>query len=413
MNLKFYKDTNRIGGGITEITSHGSRIILDFGSDLPNGDSATPEPIPQIDGVTYGKPDCDGIFITHYHGDHNGLLQYVLPEIPVFMGEGAKAVSAVLCKRIHKEFLPRIEGIEGVTAPKKINIGNAFRVMPIRVDHSAFDAYMYVIELLQENKKILFTGDYRSHGFIGKALLPTARKYIGKVDCIITEGTMLSRKEKNIETENELERRAEKIMKNEEALFVLCSSTNIDRIAALYNAAMKTGRVFVVDEYQRDVLQAVDQNCNDTPFYQCRNLFVYSDKHLRSDKVAKYFNDKGFCMLVRSNGDKFVKRMQPYRKGGLLLYSMWNGYKDSSENVKEFLRTWGAGRIENFHTSGHASAETIKKLCNICSDENTVILPMHTEAAERFKDIGLNGKIFYPRQDTCYDWQNINEESKM
>ena len=408
MKLRFYKNTNRIGGGITEIISHGSRIILDFGSDLPNGDDAAPEPMPRIYGVTCGKPDCDGIFITHYHGDHNGLLQYVLPEIPVFMGEGAKAVFSVLCGRINKELLPRVEDINNVEPADVINIGNAFRVTPIRVDHSAFDAYMYVIELLQENKKILFTGDYRSHGFIGKALLPAAKKYIGKVDCIITEGTMLSRKEKNIETEHELEWRAEKIMKNEKALFVLCSSTNIDRIAALYHAAMKTGRAFVVDEYQRDVLQAVDQNCNDTPFYQCRNLFVYSDKHLRSDKVAKYFNDKGFCMLVRSNGDKFVKRMEPYRKEGLLLYSIWNGYKDNSENVKEFLQAWGDGRIENFHTSGHATAETIKALCNICSDENTVILPMHTEAAEKIKEIGLTGKTFYPQQDICYDWQDID-----
>ena len=407
MKLRFYKDTNRIGGGITEITSQGSRIILDFGSDLPKGEDALPEPAPQIEGVTCGEPDCDGIFITHYHGDHNGLLQYVLPEIPVFMGAGAKAVFSVLCGRIHKDLLPKIKNCKVVKPSRKINIGNVFSVMPIRVDHSAFDAYMYVIELLQENKKILFTGDYRSHGFIGKALLPTARKYIGKVDCIITEGTMLSRKEKNIETEHELERRAEKIMKNEKALFVLCSSTNIDRIAALYHAAMKAGRVFVVDEYQRDVMQAVDQNCKKTPFYQCRNLFVYSDKHLRSDKVAKYFKDKGFCMLVRSNGDKFVKRMQPYCNDGLLLYSMWNGYKDSSENVKDFLRAWGDGRIENFHTSGHASAETIKRLCNMCSDEHTVILPMHTEAPEKFKNLGLDGKIFYPQQDICYDWQNL------
>ena len=96
MNLKFYKDTNRIGGGITEITSHGSRIILDFGSDLPNGENEAPEPMPLIEGVTYGKPDCKGIFITHYHGDHNGLLQNVLPEIPVYMGKGAKAVFSVL-----------------------------------------------------------------------------------------------------------------------------------------------------------------------------------------------------------------------------------------------------------------------------------------------------------------------------
>ena len=412
MKLRFYKNTNRIGGGITEITSHGSRIILDFGSDLPNGDAATPEPIPQIDGVTNGKPDCDGIFITHYHGDHNGLLQHVLPEIPVYMGKGAKAVFSVLCGCIDKEFLKRVEGITEVDAPNKIVVGNVFSILPIRVDHSAFDAHMFVIELLQENKKILFTGDYRSHGFTGKGLLPAAQKYIGKVDCIITEGTMLSRKEKNIETEYALERRAEKLMREENALFVLCSSTNIDRIAALYHAAMKTGRAFVVDEYQRDVLQAVDQNCKNTPFYQCRNLFVYSDRHVNNDKIKKYFNDKGFCMLVRSSGNKFVKRMEPYRNNGLLLYSIWNGYKDYG-NVKGFLQAWGDGRIENFHTSGHASTETIRELCNICSDENTIILPMHTEAAEKFKDLGLDGKIFYPQQGICYDWQDIRKESKL
>lgn len=408
MNLKFYKDTNRIGGGITEITSHGSRIILDFGSDLPNGENEAPEPMPLIEGVTYGKPDCEGIFITHYHGDHNGLLQYVLSEIPVYMGKGAKAVFSVLCGRTHKEFLKRVEAFTEVEAPTKIDVGNAFRILPIRVDHSAFDAHMFVIELLQENKKILFTGDYRSHGFTGKGLLPTAKKYIGKVDCIITEGTMLSRKENDIETEYALERRAEKLMREENALFVLCSSTNIDRIAALYHAAMKTGRVFVVDEYQRDVLQAVDQNCKDTHFYQCRNLFVYSDKDVNNDKITKYFNDKGFCMLVRSNGNKFVERMTPYRNNGLLLYSIWNGYKDYG-NVKGFLQSWGDGRIENFHTSGHASTETIRELCNICSDENTIILPMHTEAAEKFKDLGLAGKIFYPQQNVCYDWKDISK----
>ena len=96
--------------------------------------------------------------------------------------------------------------------------------------------------------------------------------------------------------------------------------------------------------------------------------------------------------------------MKPYRKDGLLLYSIWNGYKNSSSNVKQFLQAWGDGRIENFHTSGHASVETIKELCNICSDEHTVILPMHTEAPEKFKNLGLEGKIFYPQQDICYDW---------
>jgi len=36
------------------------------------------------------------------------------------------------------------------------------QVTPIMTDHSAMDAYMFLVEV--EGKKILFTGDFRDHG---------------------------------------------------------------------------------------------------------------------------------------------------------------------------------------------------------------------------------------------------------
>jgi hypothetical protein len=42
--------------------------------------------------------------------------------------------------------------------------------------------------------------------------------------------------------------------------FVLVSSTNIDRVFALYHAAKEAGRCFFCDEYQAEMLRIVSRN---------------------------------------------------------------------------------------------------------------------------------------------------------
>ena len=49
-------------GAITEITSKQAKIIIDFGSDLDEVIR-----LPEIEGLTKGKPKYDAVFITHYH----------------------------------------------------------------------------------------------------------------------------------------------------------------------------------------------------------------------------------------------------------------------------------------------------------------------------------------------------------
>lgn len=69
--------------------------------------------------------------------------------------------------------------------------------------------------------------------------------------------------------------------------------------------------------------------------------------------------------------------------GGILFYSMWNGYK-AKEDVAEFLRFMqGKGvRIVDLHTSGHADADTVQALINDVAPQ--YIIPVHTENAEWF-----------------------------
>ena len=79
MKINIFRGQNQIGGSIIEVASDTTRIILDAGSEL---EEKEPE-VPSIDGLFSGKALYDAAFISHYHGDHIGLCDKILPEIQI------------------------------------------------------------------------------------------------------------------------------------------------------------------------------------------------------------------------------------------------------------------------------------------------------------------------------------------
>ena len=72
MKITIHRGQNQIGGSIIEIASDISKIILDAGSEL---DEEIPV-APQIEGLFFGQASYDAVLISHYHGDHIGLVYY-------------------------------------------------------------------------------------------------------------------------------------------------------------------------------------------------------------------------------------------------------------------------------------------------------------------------------------------------
>jgi len=68
---------------------------------------------------------------------------------------------------------------------------------------------------------------------------------------------------------------------------------------------------------------------------------------------------------------------------GLLVYSMWEGYKEQPQ-MQDFLAACVSKGLSlcSLHTTGHADAETIRKLIEYTNP--TEIIPIHTEAPEWF-----------------------------
>jgi ribonuclease J len=113
---------------------------------------------------------------------------------------------------------------------------------------------MFVVEDKKTKTKILHTGDFRKHGYLGKGLFPVLDTFVGNVDILITEGTMLAREQEKVVSEFQIKQKTIEALNAHKYIFALCSSTDIDRLASFHAACKETKRAFVVDEYQNKLI---------------------------------------------------------------------------------------------------------------------------------------------------------------
>jgi len=375
-HITIHRGTRQIGGCVTEISTEKAKVFIDFGENLPGNNTE----LSPIDGLTTGNSENSALFLTHYHGDHMGALNKVMADVPVFMGKTAKAIHMNYAKRVKSQDLPLFEKIRTFKPLEAVAIGDII-VTPLMVDHSAFDSYMFIVEA--GGKRILHTGDFRLHGIRGAGTLKAFDFYVKYCDYIICEGTTLSRDSELPMTEIELIRKAAALMKQSKYVFVLCSTTNIDRIGAFYHANPK-GRLFICDSYQKKQLETV-QKATTSGFYNFENVYSYAAN------LDKFMEEKGFCMLVRQ-GKAFERVMERYRGNCLVIYSMWTGYLDERAKNQGLVDFLSAYRYRVLHTSGHASPEDIRRLYEIVQPTCGLIL-IHTDSPEMFGELIPDGKI--------------------
>ena len=245
MNLLIHRGTHQIGGTCIELSTERTRIILDIGQELPNIYNDKPKKIselPKVEGLYRDDTKkIDAILISHGHGDHVGLVEHINPEIPVFMGEKASNILKITAQFTGGRSI--YNPLNYLISGQEIIIGD-FSITPFLVDHSGFDSYAFVVKT--EGKCIVYTGDFRDHGRKKKATDYFRQSIPKGVVTLLIEGTMMSRINQIIETEEQIEQKAYKFMKaKDRPVFVLQSATNIDRLVGMYRAAKRSGRIFL------------------------------------------------------------------------------------------------------------------------------------------------------------------------
>lgn len=392
MKITIHRGSDQIGGCVTEYEYNGFRLFVDYGEQLPGAKSM--EPL-EIEGLTKGDLSKSALLITHYHGDHIGSINKIPNEVPIYIGKVGREIQLVLSEHLssvddlHKDIIARLQEARSFSAGMAFEIG-PFKIMPVTIDHSAFDAYAFKIEA--DGVSIFHTGDFRTHGFRSGKLPKTIEQYVGKVDYVVCEGTNVSRPEATSKSERQLQKEFEEEFRQNKGSVIYMSSTNIDRIFALYHAALRTGRKFIVDRYQKKIMDVVVEQkhiWNKSKLYQYGEeepielKYEYgSGEFLLTDKFKYLLDTVGYVLIARANPrfDNLVSRIPGEKKKYL---SMWEGYlKKDQEAYNEKLAASLSDGYTLMHTSGHCDMKSMREFFRLLQPE--AIIPIHTDSPDLF-----------------------------
>ena len=416
MNVTIHRGTNEIGGSCIELQSGNSRILLDFGMPLLNingkafnfreyenlsvNELVNNSILPDVKHAYSENSKIDGLIISHSHADHYGLMQYLDKDIPVWIG---KATHEIL--KLNNIFLNQDNNIENANyfeRWKKFQIGD-FTITPYWNDHSAFDAYSFLIEA--NGKKLFYSGDFRSHGRKKEVYRNFIENPPKDVDCLIMEGTTIGRNIIKSKTEEAIENAFYECFKNSTSInYVFTSTQNIDRLVSIYKACLKAGKTLVVDVYGAQLLEKLSEFAKLPSLlkgYPNMGVYFYSQPTTKlmkggyEEMVYKYVpkkiekdaiinNSSGYVLLVRTSMLRDLKSMNV--KDGNLIYSMWSGYKDQPK-TKEFIDFFEGNNctVIDMHTSGHADVETLKEYANAINPKR--IIPIHTNNKKDYQSV--------------------------
>jgi len=388
MRIIVHRGTNHIGGCITEYECNGWRLFVDYGSQLP-GTNASDAPI-SVEGLTCGDVSRTALLLTHYHGDHMGEIDLLPESIPVYMGKLCREIAVYYSDYVgnvsskSNAIAQRLKMANIFTPGRKFKFG-PFEILPLNVDHSAFDAYAFRIEA--NGKAAFHTGDFRAHGFRSGKLEKAHQKYIGPVDYVISEATNIKRIDASSETEHELQQKFKDAFCQNKHNIVYLSSTNIDRLFSLYRAAVYAKRPFFIDGFQKQIMNIVAKSKSlwtKSSLYQ----FTYPKPiTLKRDEAREYildpsmFGDNGFVLIARANCffNNLISKLPKAKK----YLSMWNGYLKEGATFNAALAEALADGYAYLHTSGHCDTEDMERAFKILKPHS--IISIHTDDPSAFK----------------------------
>ena len=385
--LTIHRAAHEIGGNCIELSiADGSRILLDVGRPLDASGDSDASLIPKTLDLT--KP-VTGVLLSHPHQDHYGLLDELPSAWPVYCGKAAEKLIRLTSNIFDKEPQQPFHNWEG---GKPFSLG-PFTITPFLTDHSAFDAYMLLIEVA--GKRLLYSGDFRLHGRKASLVSRLMSSPPPAIDILLMEGTNLG-SNKPYADESVLEERfAELFRSTTGRVFVSWSAQNIDRTVTLYRACKKTGRTLVVDLYTAEVMKMIGEFGNlpspDWPNVKVvitgalarmyertgRKDFVQSMLGNGISAAALAENPSKWAVMTRNSLLKdFENKGVTPNESDAWSWSQWRGYLDGKEGAR--VKEWFDSRncpAAHIHTSGHASPDDLKTFAGCINPK--VLVPIH------------------------------------
>lgn len=418
MFFKIHRGTKEIGGSCVEVWTDNTRIVIDFGMPLVDKDGKDFDfnkyqslsvseliglgVLPDIKGLYSDESRLvDGIVISHAHQDHYGFIRFIHKNCACFMGEAT-----------HK-----IIELSNLFAPDKLTIKNCvyfqketpfrigdFTITPYWADHSAFDAYSFLVEA--NGKSLFYSGDFRAHGRKAKVFKWFTHNAPKDVDCLLLEGTSVGRSSHNFQSEKEIEEKLIELFNEQGKInLIYTSGQNIDRLVSVYKACIRTNKIMAVDVYVAIVLKELSKFAEIPypskkypdikvifPQYVSQNLTQQGKENMlyqfRSKKITKGEISKkpeDYVILVRPSLKEYLDGIANLT-GGNFIYSLWEGYlsKGATKDFVDYLTALNF-TLHKVHTSGHADISTLQQMVNAINPK--YIFPIHTFRGEDYQKL--------------------------
>ena len=418
LNFKIHRGTREIGGTCVEVWTENTRILIDFGmplvdsdgndfdfrkyQDLSHQELVEVGVLPDIPGLYDGNGNTiDGVIISHAHQDHYGFINQIDKNVPFYLGKASHELIKI--NNLFSSQDIHIENINYFEKERAFQIGD-LTITPYWADHSAFDAYSFLIEY--QGKSIFYSGDFRGHGRKEQVFKWFLQNAPQNVDALLLEGTAISEDGIPFKTEKDIENELLEVFRQPgKTNLVFVSGQNIDRLVSIYRACKRANKLMVVDVYVATILKQLSKfallphpsprfaNLKVMfPYHTSRKLSRQGDEKIlyqfKKFKITKEEIDSkagDIVMIIRSSMQKDLEYIAGI-KGGNLIYSMWEGYleKPNTRQFIDYLISRGL-TMHKIHTSGHADTQTLKQMAEAIKPKT--IVPIHTFGSALYKSI--------------------------
>jgi ribonuclease J len=481
-SLTFYGGVGEIGGNKILLKDQDTQIFLDFGmsfnqsglyfSDFMNprkcngmGDYFATGLLPDIPGVYredylrhMGRKTedqmVDAVLISHAHIDHIAYVHHLRKEVELVMSKGSKAIMQTfqdiraggendLLEYVSSFKMRPAKRGDGYTRANRkdgyetrpvqvFEYSNKFKVgdlevVAYEVDHSLPGATAYLIHASEGS--ILYTGDYRFHGYLGDKTREMISEVSSKdISAVITEGTRIESTQST--SEKEVYASAKQLVQDTKGLVVTTFPIrDLTRFRTFHKIAKETGRKLVISFGQAYLLDQFAQHTNLYPGSDDPNLCLFAQRKswgiagrndVKSNMVGVNYpqnvadrdykkweqvylhkeNTVNYCDLTDQSDFILICSyfqlnelidIQPV-KGSKYIRSITEPFNDDMKKDAQIVKNWldlvgldlyGMRGDEKLHASGHANGREIIDMLEELSPKT--IFPIHTSSPKFLK----------------------------
>lgn len=401
--------------------------------------------IPQIDSVyrkdllacagmkVHDKPLVDALILSHAHLDHASHISFIDGDVPIYCSDITHAILKVLSEIENRSIDSEI--IDFKTRPilnskdkainRIFNLGNKIKIHGVEVemfpvDHSIPGACGMII--YASDKTIAYSGDLRLHGTDGYLTEQFIEKVkIAKPDIFLCEGTRIDNNE--IHSENNVKINSNKAVSSTKGIVIADYAwKDTTRFNTFLEIAKENKRKFCISFREAYYIKELKKFIPDLPELNDPNILLYKrklktgtyrendyEKDLRQFLTYENTVDANY---VNKNQDQIIMELAYWHiqelvdvkpsSGSLYIKSASEAFTEEQIFDMKRLNRWLDFfhlRYENYHASGHAPAQDLKKVME--GSGAKVIVPIHTEHQDQFGPLIKNSiKIELPTP--CY-----------